>query len=97
MKYFVRVAETGSFTRAADVLDLAQSSLSRQIRMLETELRQNLFYRNGRGADLTEAGKLFLDQAGHRTLTQAPTRPASREYADATASVKRRHERVSFP
>jgi len=61
LAYFVRVAELGSFTRAAMALDVAQSALSRQVRLLEVELRQNLLVRNGRGATPTEAGKLLLE------------------------------------
>jgi LysR family transcriptional regulator, nitrogen assimilation regulatory protein len=61
LEYFVRVAELGSFTRAAIELDVAQPTLSRQVRLLEVELRQNLLVRNGRGAVPTEAGKLLLD------------------------------------
>ena len=49
LEYFVRVAELGSFTRAAIELDVAQPALSRQVRLLEVELRQNLLVRNGRG------------------------------------------------
>lgn len=60
LEYFVRVAELGSFTRAAIALDVAQPALSRQVRLLEVELRQNLLTRNGRGAIPTEAGKLLL-------------------------------------
>ena len=61
LEYFVRVAELGSFTRAAIELDVAQPALSRQVRLLEVELRQTLLVRNGRGAVPTEAGKLLLD------------------------------------
>lgn len=61
LEYFVRVAELGSFTRAAIALGVAQPALSRQVRLLEVELRQNLLARNGRGAAPTEAGKLLLD------------------------------------
>jgi LysR family transcriptional regulator, nitrogen assimilation regulatory protein len=61
LEYFVRVAELGSFTRAAIALDVAQPALSRQVRLLEVELRQNLLIRNGRGAAPTEAGKLLLE------------------------------------
>lgn len=60
LAYFVRVAELGSFTRAAEALGVAQPALSRQVRLLEVELRQNLLVRNGRGALPTEAGKLLL-------------------------------------
>ncbi|RYX89874.1 MAG: LysR family transcriptional regulator [Comamonadaceae bacterium] len=61
LEYFVRVAELGSFTRASISLDIAQPALSRQVRLLEVELRQNLLTRNGRGATPTEAGKLLLE------------------------------------
>jgi LysR family transcriptional regulator, nitrogen assimilation regulatory protein len=61
LEYFVRVAELGSFTRAAIALDVAQPALSRQVRLLEVELRQSLLTRNGRGAAPTEAGKLLLE------------------------------------
>jgi LysR family transcriptional regulator, nitrogen assimilation regulatory protein len=61
LEYFVRVAELGSFTRAAAALDVAQPALSRQVRLLEVELRQNLLTRNGRGAIPTEAGQLLLE------------------------------------
>ncbi len=61
IEYFVRVAELGSFTRAAVVLNIAQPALSRQVRLLEVELRQNLLVRNGRGAIPTEAGKVLLE------------------------------------
>lgn len=60
LEYFVRVAELGSFTRASTALGIAQPALSRQVRLLEVELRQNLLVRNGRGATPTEAGKLLL-------------------------------------
>lgn len=61
LRYFVRVAELGSFTRAAAVLGVAQPALSRQVRLLEVELHQNLLARNGRGAVPTEAGALLLE------------------------------------
>ncbi|SFU93223.1 LysR substrate-binding domain-containing protein [Pseudoduganella namucuonensis] len=63
LSYFVRVAELGSFTRASIVLDIAQPALSRQVRLLEVELRQNLLVRNGRGITLTEAGKVLLEHS----------------------------------
>ena len=57
LRYFVGIAELGSFTKAALVLDIAQPALSRQIRELETELGVPLLVRNGRGALLTDAGR----------------------------------------
>jgi LysR family transcriptional regulator, nitrogen assimilation regulatory protein len=61
LEYFSRVAELGSFTRAAYILGIAQPALSRQVRLLEVELRQALLLRNGRGVTTTEAGKLLLE------------------------------------
>lgn len=61
--YFVRVAELGSFTRASIALDIAQPALSRQVRLLEVELRQSLLVRNGRGVTVTEAGKVLLEHS----------------------------------
>jgi len=61
IEYFIRVAELGSFTRASIVLDVAQSALSRHVRLLETELRRSLLIRNGRGVTPTEAGKILLE------------------------------------
>jgi len=61
LEYFVRVAEMGSFTRASAALGVAQPALSRQVRLLEVELRQTLLLRNGRGALPTDAGRLLLD------------------------------------
>jgi len=63
LEYFVQVAELGSFSKAAVVLDIAQPALSRQVRGLETELHQQLFLRNGRGVALTEAGKRLFDHS----------------------------------
>ena len=63
LEYFVRVAELGGFTRAAIALGVAQPALSRQVRLLEVELRQTLLARNGRGAVPTEAGQVLLEHA----------------------------------
>jgi LysR family nitrogen assimilation transcriptional regulator len=63
LEYFVRVADLKSFTRASIDIDVAQPALSRQVRQLEVELRQNLLVRNGRGVTLTEAGEIFLEHA----------------------------------
>jgi LysR family nitrogen assimilation transcriptional regulator len=64
LKYFVHVATLKSFTRAAEHLYVAQSALSRQIRLLEEEVKTQLLVRHGRRLELTEAGALLLGQAG---------------------------------
>lgn len=63
LEYFVRVAELGSFSKAAQVLNIAQPALSRQVRLLETDLRVALLLRNGRGVVLTELGQRLFDSS----------------------------------
>jgi LysR family hca operon transcriptional activator len=61
LRYFIAVAEEGSFINAAERrLRTAQPSLSRQIRDLELEVGSKLFDRQARGVTLTAAGKVFL-------------------------------------
>ncbi|MBZ0135693.1 MAG: LysR family transcriptional regulator [Planctomycetes bacterium] len=67
LEYFVRVAELGSFTRAAQALEVAQPALSRQVRSLELELRETLLTRTGRGVVPTDAGRRLLEH-GHAIL-----------------------------
>jgi LysR family hydrogen peroxide-inducible transcriptional activator len=69
LRYFVAVAETGSFSRAAERCLVSQPSLSQQIAKLENYLRQRLFDRLGRRVVLTEAGRLLLDRA--RSILEA--------------------------
>jgi DNA-binding transcriptional LysR family regulator len=63
LRYFVAIAEEGSFTRASERLWVAQPGLSTQIRRLEAELGIQLFDRHTRGVDMTDAGELFLERA----------------------------------
>ena len=64
LRYFVAVAEEGSFTQAAEKrLHTAQPSLSRQIRDLEATLKVPLIVRDPRGLSLTTAGQVFLEHA----------------------------------
>ena len=63
LRYFVALADTGSFTRAAAVSRVTQPSLSQQIRALEAELGGELVERHARGIRLTAAGAAFLPEA----------------------------------
>lgn len=60
LKYFIKAAETLNFSDAAKALNIAQSSLSQQIKQLEDELNVQLFLRSNHSIRLTEAGKLML-------------------------------------
>ncbi|MBG8562299.1 MULTISPECIES: LysR substrate-binding domain-containing protein [Pseudomonas] len=63
LRYFVEIAESGSFSAAAERLFVAQSALSRQIKELESQLATPLFERTARQPRLTAAGLAFLPRA----------------------------------
>lgn len=63
LRYFREVAHEGNLTRAAERLNLSQSALSTQIKLLEDRLGTLLFDRIGRQMVLTEAGRIALDHA----------------------------------
>lgn len=63
LKYFVKVAELLSFSKASKVLYITQSTLSQQIKQLEEELNIALLNRNNHNVELTEAGETFLEDA----------------------------------
>ena len=63
LRYFVAVARSKSLSRAADELHIAQPAITRQLKLLETELEAVLFTRHHRGVELTDAGRQLLDRA----------------------------------
>jgi LysR family cyn operon transcriptional activator len=69
LRYFLEVAEAGSFSRAADRLGLSQPNVSQQMRDLEAALRVDLFQRRGKRILLTSAGQIFQEHA-HAILHQ---------------------------
>jgi len=71
LHYFVAVAESLSFIRAAAAVHMTQPALSRQIAALEQSLGTKLFERSRQGTELTAAGREILDQA--RDLLRAAT------------------------
>ncbi len=93
LEYFVNVVDLGGFSRAGRVLGVAQPAISRQIRSLEVELRQNLLLRNGRGATPTDAGKRLLDHA--RGILQQVDR--ARREVDETKGEPVGHVVVGLP
>ncbi|HQS09787.1 MAG TPA: LysR family transcriptional regulator [Xanthobacteraceae bacterium] len=63
LKYFVQIAESGNFSRAAEILRVAQPSLSQQMKNLEDELGVDLLVRHARGVTPTEIGQQLYDHA----------------------------------
>ncbi len=63
LEYFLRVAELGSINKAAVDLRISQPALSRNISLLEHEMRTALFHRSRSGVSLTEPGKLLYENA----------------------------------
>jgi DNA-binding transcriptional LysR family regulator len=63
LRTFIAIAETGSFTKAADVVHKTQSAVSMQMKRLEERLDRPIFARDGRASKLTEDGERLLDYA----------------------------------
>src|SRR5262249_56462273 len=93
LRYFVAVAEEKHVTRAAERLGMQQPPLSQQIKALERELDAQLLRRKGRGVELTEAGRAFVDNA--RTMLaqldhtcEMTRRTARRAQGRITAAIR---------
>jgi DNA-binding transcriptional LysR family regulator len=93
LRYFVAVAEEGSFLRAAGRLRVAQPALSKQIRDLEREVGVKLFDRLPRGARLTAAGEHFLGNARH-ALESAARAVATARRTDSASGLKFAHSEL---
>jgi DNA-binding transcriptional LysR family regulator len=63
LRTFIAIAETGSFTKAADVVNKTQSAVSMQMKRLEERIERAIFARDGRASKLTEDGQRLLDYA----------------------------------
>src|SRR5215204_7763170 len=63
LRTFLAIAETGSFTRAADLVHKTQSAVSMQMKRLEERVGRPIFARDGRASKLTEDGERLLDYA----------------------------------
>ena len=83
LRYFVAVAEAGTFTRAAHRLYIAQPALSKQIHDLEDEIGTRLLVRSARGATLTASGAEFLEHARALLEAESSARTRMRGFAGA--------------
>lgn len=83
LRYFLAVVEQRGFTRAADYLGVSQPPLSRQIRDLEIELGVDLFERGTRPVQLTEAGRLLLEQAAPVVAALDQIKPTMKRWKQA--------------
>lgn len=93
LRYFVAVAEEGSFRQAAEErIFVSQPALSRQIQRLEDELDARLFERTGRGVNLTRAGETLLEEA--RRMLRGAER--AEEHVRLAAEGKSGRLRVGF-
>lgn len=89
LRSFIVIVDTGSITRAADVLHIAQPALSQQIAALEDHFRQKLLIRSQQGVSMTEAGKAVYRHA------QIILRQMDQAQADVTAAGSTLVGRVS--
>ncbi len=80
LEIFVKVAELGSFSKAADALYLTQPTISEHIRTLENELGVKLLDRLGRGAAVTKGGHLLLGYAQRLLALQREARQAMESF-----------------
>ncbi|MFB7469744.1 LysR family transcriptional regulator [Kitasatospora sp. NPDC056184] len=93
LRYFVAVAETRHFTRAAEAAHVAQPSLSQQIRSLERELGAELFHRTRGNIALTDAGDALLPLARRILADTESARLAVQE----TVQLRRGRVRLGAP
>lgn len=83
LRYFVAVARERNFSRAAEILHIAQPPLSRQIQQLEERLGATLIDRSQRPLALTEAGRFFYEQASQMIARMDHVREQTRRIAHA--------------
>ncbi|WEG11038.1 LysR family transcriptional regulator [Pullulanibacillus sp. KACC 23026] len=93
LEYFVEVARNEHVSMASETLHVAQSAISRQVKLLEKELGVELFEREGRNVKLTFIGSLFLDQAQIALKAIENSTKLIEEYLDPERGVIR----IGFP
>ena len=89
LRVFHAAAQNGSFTRAADALDMSQSAVSRQVSAIEHELNVPLFHRHARGLMLTEQGEMLYRAAGEMLIKLEAVRAELQESRDRPSGTLR--------
>ena len=89
LRHLIALAETGSFSKAAQSLFLTQPALSRSIRALEDELHTPMFDRVGRRIELTPFGRATLDRARHLVLDAEELQVGAARFKDGESGVLR--------
>ncbi|MER5914508.1 LysR family transcriptional regulator [Streptomyces sp. NPDC001982] len=84
LRYFVAVAEAGTFTHTAECVNVAQPTLSQQIRRLEVFVGTPLLQRRREGVRLTEAGAILLEESGGPQPPRGGSAARSRSRSPAT-------------
>ena len=90
-RYFIEVANQGSFRAASERLNVAASAISRQVKLLEEEFGAEFFQRSVKGIELTAAGEAFLSYA----KGVEAERNRLRQSLDDLNNLKRGHVRIS--
>ena len=85
---FLRIAELGSFTRAADSLGYAQSTITTQIQQLEAEIGEPLFERIGKKVLLTEKGQKVVQYANQMLFLEQQIKKRGEEEAELTGTIR---------
>lgn len=94
---FVQIADSGSFTRAAEVLHVSQPALSAQMRELERRLGFHLFHRENRRVTLTAEGRIFLDRARRLVLETDWLNKAARDIRENQLRIGVAHHSAAIP
>ncbi|CAM3189889.1 LysR family transcriptional regulator [Pseudomonas plecoglossicida] len=97
LRYFVEIAECGSFSAAAERLYIAQSALSRQIKALEQQLGTPLFERTARLPNLTPAGQAFMERARRLLADLAQAERVTRDIGDGLQGSLRVNHSSTVP
>jgi DNA-binding transcriptional LysR family regulator len=90
LRTFVAIADTGSFTRAAEIVHKTQSAVSMQMKRLEDRVGKAIFERDGRLSKLTDEGERLLDYARRIVRLNTECMASFRRFSPASRAPIRR-------